>query len=292
LDYWHVARWQLAGMGSAITLLLVVTVFWGERTVEFQNEFKDESKNIPMQVASAPTDTLQRKAEALTEGKLAESAADAKSQVAVQSEPAANKPAIELSAKKNETLSAASPAIIPAKKFIVASAPETVVDQDVGRSGDALVELKQQPSLDGEIAPVSAEKPVATTSIAERSDGLGKAEVDKVILAKRMPSTSENRSEARAKADTTSTVAAVENRNIARNIAVERGAALANKDIQAGVLRILIHGKPIATSAPQIDAMTGYSIQNIEGSDLSISSLDEVEAYNQAMRDWHARSGY
>lgn len=323
LDHWHIARWQLAGMGSAITVLLVVVVFWDERTIELSTgelptgEFKGE----PIQVASAPTDNLQRKADAQAESKLAERAPERasdhakeeKSQVIGKPVPAVSAPSrvivatnqstdistvqdkaakstktTGLDVEKNETLQAASPAISPADKLVVASAPGAVVDQDVGSSRDASV---------GAVAPAPAEKAAAVTNIAERSDRLGKAEVDKVVVAKKVAPTSESRSEAKTnakaktKVDVSSTAGTIENSNIARNIAIDRGIALANKDIQAGILRILTHGQPTVTSAPLIDAVTGYRIQMIEGSDVTISLPDEVEAYNQAMRDWHARSG-
>lgn len=284
-EHWHVARWQLAGMSSAIAVLLVV-VFWRDRNVELS---PGEFNSKPIQVASAPTDNLQRKADVQAVGKLAEgapqSAKDEKSQDVGKSVPAVNAPGSVIVATNEST-------DISTDKLVVASAPEAVVDQDVGRSKDASVGLKQQSSSVGEVAPVPAEKAAAVASIAERRDHLGKAEVDKVVVAKKIAPPSENGSEAKAKAknDVPSAAGTVEN-NKARNITIERGVALANKDIQAGILRILTHGKPADTSAPMIDAVTGYRIQLIEGGDVSISLPDEIEAYNQTMRDWHARSG-
>lgn len=286
LDHWHIARWQLAGMGSAITVLLVVVVFWGDRNVELS---PGEFNSKPIQVASAPTDNLQRKADGLAVGKLAErapqSAKDEKSQDIGKSVPAVNARGSVIVATNEST-------DISTDKLVVASAPDAVVDQDVGRSKDASVGLKQQSSSVGVVAPVPVEKAVAVASIAERRDRLGKGEVDKVVVAKKIAPPSENRSEAKAKAknDVPSAAGTVEN-NMVRNVAIERGVALANKDILAGILRILTHGKPADTSAPMIDAVTGYRIQIIEGHDVSISLPDEIEAYNQTMRDWHAKNG-
>jgi hypothetical protein len=57
------------------------------------------------------------------------------------------------------------------------------------------------------------------------------------------------------------------------------GVAKANRDIQAGVLRILVAEWP--ADKPLVDEMTGYRVE------LAADLVpEELEAYNQAMRDW------
>ena len=309
LEYWHIPRWQLAGMGSTVAILLVVAVFWDEHVAEQRaGEFNGE----PIQVVSAPTENLQKK-----EDGLAGRAKDEKHQLVskpmraenppnrvmiaanessdhstVQDKAALNTKSTELAVERNETLPATAPVIISADTLVVASAPEAVVDQDVGSSKGASVALKQRPSSVGVVAPTPTETAATVNNIAERSDRLGNADVDKANLAKKIAPTSENRSESKAKIkkDMPSAIGTMVTSNLSQNNIMDKGVALANKDIQAGILRILTHGKPVVTSVPLIDAATGYRIQIIEGSDVNTLLPEEVEAYNQVMRDWHAGS--
>ncbi|MEI8362429.1 MAG: hypothetical protein WCG35_04320 [Betaproteobacteria bacterium] len=309
LEYWHIPRWQLAGMGSTIAILLVVAVFWDEHVAELRTgKFNGE----PIQVASAPTESLQQNADGLagrakdektqpvskpmrvenpTNSRII-AANESSDNSSVQNKAALNTKSTELGLERNETQQTTAPVIITADKFVVASAPEAVVDQNVGSSIDASVGLKQRLPSIGVDALAPTDKAVAVNNIGERSDRLGNAEVDKDISAKKLALTSENRSEAKVKIkkDVSSSVGTIVNSNMAQNNAMKSGVALANKDIQAGILRILTHGKPTVTSVPLIDAVTGYRIQIIEGSDVSTLLPDEVEAYNQVMQDYYARS--
>lgn len=67
-----------------------------------------------------------------------------------------------------------------------------------------------------------------------------------------------------------------------------RGAESAAKDIAAGNLRILGYGGPQV--AKRVDEATGYRYQII-GTTCIIGDAfrAEADAYNQAMRDWHAK---
>ena len=72
--------------------------------------------------------------------------------------------------------------------------------------------------------------------------------------------------------------------------AKRQGAETAAQDIKAGVLRILYYGKPFPTGKPLVDAGTGYCLQIVGGCSLSNCFVAEVDAYNQAMCDWHAKN--
>ena len=67
-----------------------------------------------------------------------------------------------------------------------------------------------------------------------------------------------------------------------------RGKAEAEKDIKAGRFRVRDWGKP--SGKREIDTVTGYPIERIgfwgQRSDVFEA---EVIAYNQTMRDWHAK---
>ena|GEM_PF-5619795 len=72
--------------------------------------------------------------------------------------------------------------------------------------------------------------------------------------------------------------------------AKERGAASAAKDILAGILRILYFGRPWSVGKPLVDDATGYRIQILGGCVVTGRFVAEVEAYNGAMRQWHAKN--
>ncbi len=72
-------------------------------------------------------------------------------------------------------------------------------------------------------------------------------------------------------------------------VAKERGTATAAKDITAGTFRILYFGEPWSVGKPLVDDATGYRIQIIGGCVVTTLFVAEVEAYNSAMRDFHAK---
>ena len=71
--------------------------------------------------------------------------------------------------------------------------------------------------------------------------------------------------------------------------AKRQGAETAAQDIKAGVFRILYYGEPFPTGKPLVDTATGYRTQIVAGCIVSSRFVAEADAYNQAMRDWHAK---
>jgi hypothetical protein len=69
-----------------------------------------------------------------------------------------------------------------------------------------------------------------------------------------------------------------------------QGAETATQDIKDGVFRILYHGEPYSTGKPLVDEATGYRVQIVGGCVVSSQFVAEADAYNQAMRDWHAKN--
>jgi hypothetical protein len=72
--------------------------------------------------------------------------------------------------------------------------------------------------------------------------------------------------------------------------AKERGAAIAAKDIKAGTLRILHFGKPWSVGKALVDDATGYRVQILGGCVVTSPFVAEVEAYNSAVRAFHAKN--
>lgn len=68
-----------------------------------------------------------------------------------------------------------------------------------------------------------------------------------------------------------------------------RGAEAATQDIKSGVYRILYYGEPYPIK-PLVDDATGYRVQIVAGCVVSRQFVAEADAYNQAMRDWHAKN--
>ena len=67
-----------------------------------------------------------------------------------------------------------------------------------------------------------------------------------------------------------------------------RGKAEAQKDIKASNFRVRDWGKP--SDKPEFDTVTGYPIERIGFRDhRSELFVEEIKAYNQTMREWHAK---
>jgi hypothetical protein len=67
-----------------------------------------------------------------------------------------------------------------------------------------------------------------------------------------------------------------------------RGRAEAEKDIKAGLFRVRDWGNP--SGKREFDSVTGYPIQRIGFWDHRSDVFEaEVIAYNQTMREWHAK---
>ncbi|SRR6266446_2449863 len=92
-------------------------------------------------------------------------------------------------------------------------------------------------------------------------------------------------------ADVTAEVGLEPDQNTAEAItnAKGRGIAAAEKDIQAGVLRVRDYGEPLPLEMKRIDPTTGYQIERIHNCDPHPTKafLAELEAYNEIMHSWH-----
>ena len=86
-----------------------------------------------------------------------------------------------------------------------------------------------------------------------------------------------------------STAISTDNSPAAIAAAKERGAATASKDIKTGTLRIFYFGKPWSVGKPLVDDATGYRVQILGGCDVTSPFVAEVEAYNSAIRAFHAK---
>jgi len=72
--------------------------------------------------------------------------------------------------------------------------------------------------------------------------------------------------------------------------AKKRGQSTAAKDIQAGRLRILYGGPPGLPVKAPMDQETGYPLLKVKGDIVTEEFIVEMKGYNQAMREWHAKT--
>lgn len=100
----------------------------------------------------------------------------------------------------------------------------------------------------------------------------------------------------------TEPVARSGNANLADAVVKEGGLVVANRDIQAGLLRNLYVEAYVSQQSeqactvtqpdvPETDRVTGYRVTFISGCYATAALIKEVEIYNQTMYAWHAKSG-
>ena len=277
MNEWFGARWSSVGMGSAVATVLIVVVFWHEQ----------------------PDDALWKAAAPNEKTAMSQSAVHADKQLAETS--VAEPPKVDMPAS-------ASPAELPsqpkAKRHEVMSSREHVADAlqgslemvgkaDVGSQAAAPApapvvgdDIGTQNTNAGLASPAELSKPAAKREVAKKSASLAKP--------------SDGAKSGKLQSQPMS--AQVESGLFLESINREGGVLTARKDIQAGKLRLLAmevldtQDKDIAVCAtsivqsPNQDEQTGYGIQRILlCNPASVNLTNEVAAYNQAMRDWHAK---
>jgi hypothetical protein len=161
----------------------------------------------------------------------------------------AEAPARKTSRKAKTEASAAAPEM--ADKTVIAALPEVLAPSPQS----APAELAKQ---DDSVAAQNTAKVEAAPAVS--------APASDAVVAAEQKSEAEN-SNAAAKNSVTLVDAGA------------LGVAKANRDIQAGVLRILVAELP--ADKPLVDETTGYRVERV--TDLV---AEELEAYNQTMRDW------
>lgn len=299
---WQFPRWQMTGMGSLAASLLVVVMIW------------HENPDDPMQVASAPdaaqSEVIQSEAAprseqspqvaaSVTETMSAPVLASAEIVAPKAQNEMEEKAAAKTKSAKLEAEPQAAAIEAPSDKAIVASAPELASTLDVAKDAGSVRHKERAAS--NEAAPTPAPVAAAPEPVTESAPATAIAEASGDAMSKQAaPSNKSVKKMADAEAQLEAkpensrpdnSVAAAPKPALARNISLaqtiskEGGKALANKDIQAGNLRILYLSKSAPAGAPLLDEVTGYRMEFIADDAANLAA--EVAAYNQAMRDWH-----
>lgn len=263
---WFGLSWHLTGIGSAVATVLVVVIFWHELPDDSMRKVAAPNEQT---VASETADISTADGVASYVGKRATAEASAENIVQKKSARATSprKEKSSLPAVSQAPASLANEAQIPTEAASVPAVAPVMQDKAVEES--ASTGMMSLPEVAQPAPRVELEKKAISSA---KLDGM---------LPKSVPQRNEPA-------------------NLLIEINTEGGVVTANKDIQALKWRLLaldeqsVQGKGGACVPPTqhpavIDSTTGYSIETISLCGASASLLREVEAYNQTMRDWHAK---
>ena len=254
---WFGTSWHITGIGSAVATVLIVVIFW--------HELPDDS----MRKAAAPNEQTE-----LSVVDDVTSSVDKRVTTEASAEKIVQKKSAQVTAPRKEksSLPAVSQAPAPLARetqipTAAASIPAPVV-QDKAVAQDAPAGMMSLPEVAQPTPKVQLNKKATSSA---KLDG---------VLSKSVPQRNESA-------------------NLLVEINTEGGVVTANKDIQALRLRLLaldaqsVQDKavcaPSIVHSAVIDTKTGYNIETISVCNPSTSLLSEVEAYNQTMRNLHAK---
>jgi hypothetical protein len=269
LNNWRVSSWQLAGMSSIAVVLLVIVIVREQLPDESMwnvAEVKDVAQNS---ADIQPRKEIERdKLESLKKEERVDFT-DAKP--TIKEKAIADKSALEVVGKISPLEEAKTPTQLAEKAKIPANSPQ-MADKD-----SVAVAAAPEPSLVITAplpATVPASEAVSTVSTEQKNE-------------LKRPVVGEATAGARAKVHSVEAVAkpSVASKKVAiLDEAKVLGIAKANKDIQAGTLRILHSGDDWPTGKPLVDDVTGYRVELVTATTMTPA---EFEAYNQAMREWY-----
>ncbi|MDI1360801.1 hypothetical protein [Methylotenera sp.] len=258
---WFGASWHITGIGSAVATVLVVVIFW--------HELPDDS----MRKVAASSDKMEV-SESVVDG--VTSSVDKRVVTEANAEKILQKKSTQVTAPRKEKSSLS----------VVPQAPAPILKESQAPVAAAPAEAST-PSLQDNAVAQSV--PAGMISLPETAQPLPKVALDKSV-------TSSTKLDARI----SKLISPKEGvADLLVGINSEGGVVTANKDIQALRLRLLALDEqsvqangacPPPSQHPfVIDTTTGYNIETLRVCNVSTSLSNEVEAYNQTMRNWHAK---
>lgn len=315
LKEWLGSSWRMAGVGSAVATVLVVIVFWHNLPDDTMRKISTASEYAKISATDSAVEPAPEAASAekplievppVADTPLQESSASvSEHKITLGEMPRKAKLANSTSPTIRETLTKpGQPALKNSRlpEAIQQTAP-AATEPEVSAEAPAPASIEQDKAAPAP-APVAVARSVEASSVATK-DGLSKelqAESDASLKAPREKKVTKKLT---ANADILGASAPKgliqdqETQALLAKIKNEGGKSLANQDIQTGNLRLLkvdMQSKDLGTlNCPQIadkviavDAVTGYEIHSVASCDATDSLLQEVEIYNQTMRDWHS----
>ncbi len=262
---WFGASWHITGIGSAVATVLVVVIFW--------HEMPDDSMR-KVAASSDKTEVSESAEVSAVDG--VTSSEDKRVVTEANAEKISQKKSTQVTAPRKEKSSLSA----------VPQAPAPILKESQAPVAAAPAEASA-PALQDNAVAQSA--PAGMISLPETAQPLPKVALDKSV-------TSSAKLDARISKFTPSKEGVAD---LLVEINSEGGVVTANKDIQALRLRLLTLDEqsiqangaclPPSQHPVVIDITTGYNIETLRVCNVSTSLLNEVEAYNQTMRNWHAK---
>jgi hypothetical protein len=262
---WFGASWHFTGIGSAVATVLVVVIFWHEmpddsmRKVAASSDKTEVSESAEISAVDGVTSSVDKRV--VTEA---------------NAEKTVQKKSAQVPAPRKEKSSLS----------VVPHAPAPILKESQAPVAAAPAEASA-PALQDNAVTQSA--PTGVISLPETAQSLPKVALDKSVT-----------SSAKFDARISKFMPPKEGiTDLLVEINSEGGVVTANKDIQVLRLRLLALDQqsvqangtclPPSQHPVVIDMTTGYNIETLRVCNVSASLLDEVEAYNQTMRNWHAK---
>lgn len=282
MNEWFGSHWGSVGMGSAAATVLIVVVFWHQQPDD--TAWQTEAPNNSVALNAKGNMTLENKSAEVASAKKANED---------------NSVVLE----RPSTPTSALPALKENQKYATDTSQDTIKrrksDNKLSQAAVPLADQAESPavamSAPAPAAPTMQDKtmvlsaPAAISSSAEVAALAPKAELaKKSSLAVKQRGMQSNSGAQQSEWDDLLTL-----------IKTEGGVVVANKDIQAGVLRLLVLNEqknqgdvlakcPLTIARPSTtDSLTGYTVETIVVCKSSPALQAEVESYNQTMRDWH-----
>lgn len=262
---WFGTNWHTTGIGSAVATVLVVVIFW--------HEMPDDSMR---KVAASSNKTEVTESAEISAVDGVTSSVDKRVVTEANAEKILQKKSTQVTAPRKEKSSLS----------VVPQAPAPILKESQAPAAAAPAEALA-PALQDNAVAQSA--PTGMISLPETAQPLPKVALDKSVTSS-------------AKLDSRISKFIPPKEGIAdllEEINSEGGVVTANKDIQALRLRLLALDQqsvqangaclPPSQHPVVIDITTGYNIETLRVCNVSTSLLNEVEVYNQTMRNWHAK---
>ncbi len=316
LHEWLGSSWQMAGIGSAVATVLVVIVFWHTLPDDTMRKISTASEDTKI---SKTDSAMEHAPEAASAEKSLRQTPPVAAAPLQESSASVSEYKATIDERPSKAKSASVAATANQEKLTKADQP-TLKNSHLTEVMPQLAPAAIEPEVPAELAapassvqdkaPAPAPAPIAVARSVEASSAATKGELSKEMQAENNVSLNTPREKMvtkklTANADTLGASAprgvsqAQENQALLAKIKHEGGKSLANQDIQAGNLRLLkveMLSKDLGTlNCPQLadkvitlDATTGYKIQSFASCDATDSLLQEVEIYNQTIRDWHS----
>lgn len=258
---WRITSWQLVGMSTVASVLLVTVMLRDQLPAEAL--WLDDDEQALAQTKAEPTATNKRQQDALPPKEEAFSDAVIHDEDISLPEPVA----------ESEIINRVEDKLVKAKKStpLETEAPKPGV-KEIEKPVRGLAEKKDTAN-----APTLSDAPMAI-AVEDRADM-----VEPAVSAD--TETMEAVSVEREKPRTATKTRMAARKKVLPMAKAVSGTALAKKDIQAGTLRILYAENDWPESKPLFDAETGYRIEMVESIVVNLP-VEELDAYNETMRNW------